>query len=65
MSAAPHPAMAALAEAAWEARQGTVPPPPPLGSLQELAASCWAAQARLAAAQAEAEVALARLRGRG
>lgn len=62
-----HPALLALAEAAWEARQAAAAAapvqPPLLESVKELVASCWAAQARLDAAQARANAALARHAG--
>lgn len=58
MTAAPHPAMLALAALAWEAQQAAQPPPE---TTAELVASCWAAQARLDTAQARAKAALDRL----
>jgi hypothetical protein len=58
---AAHPALLALAEAAWQAQQAAQVPPQPPETTAELVASCWAASARRREAQERAEAALARM----
>lgn len=56
-----HPTLLAIAEVIWAARQPVQGAGPAPETTAELVASCWATMARLDAAQARADAALARL----